>query len=66
MHPQPEPEGCAQLRPLPARVQRQGWQVPGRGAAAAGVPLPLHRPCAVPRGQHPRHGTPHQDKGLKV
>lgn len=29
VHPQPEPEGCTQLWPLPAGLQRQGWQVSG-------------------------------------
>lgn len=50
VHPQPEPEGRAQLRPLPAGLQRQGGQVPGRGAAAEGIPLPVHRSGPLPGG----------------
>lgn len=29
VHSQPEPEGCTQLWPIPASLQRQGWQVSG-------------------------------------
>lgn len=50
VHPQPEPEGRAQLRPLPARLQRQGGEVPGRGAPAEGIPLPIHRARPLPGG----------------
>ena len=29
VYSQPEPEGCTQLWPIPAGLQRQGWQVSG-------------------------------------
>lgn len=29
VYSEPEPEGCTQLRPLPAGLQREGWQVSG-------------------------------------
>lgn len=50
VHAQPQSQGCAQLRPLPAGLQRPRRQIPGRGAAAAGVPPEPRHACALPGG----------------
>lgn len=50
VHAQPEPEGCTQLWPFPTSLQRQSWQVSGRGAAAKRVPLPLAGSCTLSGG----------------
>lgn len=51
VYSQPEPEGCIKLWPIPAGIQRQGWQVSGWGETAKGIPLPIHCSCTLPWGR---------------
>lgn len=52
VYSQPEPEGCTQLWPISASLQRQGWQVSGWGETAKGIPLPIHCTCTLPGGRY--------------
>ena len=51
LRPEREPAGCAQLRPVPARHLGPRRQLPGGGAAAAGVPPVLREGGALPGGE---------------
>lgn len=51
VYSQPEPEGCIKLWPIPAGIQRQGWQVSGWGETAKGIPLPIYCSCTLPWGR---------------